>query len=32
MQDFKDRGGFSTVLNDIFNPTDLKRLELDSVF
>lgn len=32
MQDFSDRGGFSKVLNDIFNPTDLKSLELDSVF
>lgn len=32
MQEFQDRGGFSRVLNDIFNPTDLKSLELDSVF
>lgn len=32
MQEFQDRGGFTRVLNDIFNPTDLKSLELDSVF
>ena len=32
MQDFLDKGGFSKVLNDIFNPTDVKSLELDSVY
>ena len=32
MQDFLDKGGFSKVLNDIFNPTDIKSLELDSVY
>lgn len=32
MQEFQDRGGFSRVLNDIFNPPDLKSMEIDSVF
>ena len=32
MQEFQDKGGFSRVLQDIFNPKDLKSLELDSVF
>lgn len=32
IQDFQDNGGFSKVLQDIFNPTDIKSLELDSVF
>lgn len=32
IQDFQDNGGFSRVLQDIFNPTDIKSLELDSVF
>ena len=32
MQEFQDKGGFSRVLNDIFNPTNLKSMELDSVF
>jgi len=32
MQEFQDRGGFTRVLNDIFNPADIKALELDSVF
>ena len=32
MQEFQDRGGFSRVLNDIFNPNEIKALELDSVF
>lgn len=32
MQSFQDRGGFTRVLNDIFNPEDRKSLELDSVF
>jgi len=31
-QEFQDRGGFNRVLNDIFNPTDMKSLELDSVY
>lgn len=31
-QEFQDRGGFTRVLNDIFNPTDMKSLELDSVY
>lgn len=32
IHDFQARGGFTQVLQDIFNPTDLKSLELDSVF
>lgn len=32
MQEFQDKGGFSRVLNDIFNPVNLKSMELDSVF
>ena len=29
---FEERGGFSQVLKDIFNPSDLAAMELDSVF
>jgi len=31
-QDFVDRGGFKTVLDDIFAPQELKSMELDSVY
>jgi RNAse (barnase) inhibitor barstar len=31
-QEFQDQGGFTRVLNDIFNPTTLKGMELDSVY
>jgi hypothetical protein len=31
-QEFLDNGGFKTVLNDIFCPTGLKSMELDSVY
>ena len=30
--EFKERGGFSQVLKDIFNPADMAAMELDSVF
>jgi hypothetical protein len=30
--EFEERGGFAKVLNDIFNPTDLNSMELDSVY
>ena len=32
MQELLDRGGFRRVLDDIFNPNELKALELDSVY
>lgn len=32
MHEFQEKGGFSSVLQAIFNPTDFKSLELDSVF
>ena len=32
MIEFKERGGFSQVLKDIFNPSDMAAMELDSVF
>ena len=32
MNEFLDRGGFATVLNNIFNPPELASMELDSVF
>ena len=32
MNDFLDKGGFGTVLNNIFNPPELQAMELDSVF
>ena len=32
MMDFEDKGGFEQVLKDIFNPSDLAAMELDSVF
>ena len=32
MMEFEERGGFSQVLKDIFNPADLAAMELDSVF
>ena len=32
MMEFEERGGFSQVLKDIFNPSDLAAMELDSVF
>ena len=32
MMEFEERGGFSQVLKDIFNPSDLSAMELDSVF
>jgi len=30
--EFEERGGFSQVLKDIFNPSDQSSMELDSVF
>ena len=30
--EFDERGGFAQVLKDIFNPTDLSSMELDSVY
>ena len=30
--EFEERGGFSRVLKDIFNPSDMAAMELDSVF
>jgi hypothetical protein len=30
--EFEERGGFAKVLNDIFNPSDVNSMELDSVF
>lgn len=32
MIDFEERGGFSQVLKDIFNPSDMAAMELDSVY
>ena len=32
MMEFEERGGFCQVLKDIFNPSDLAAMELDSVF
>ena len=32
LHDFEERGGFSQVLKDIFNPSDMAAMELDSVF
>lgn len=29
---FEERGGFSQVLKDIFNPSDMAAMELDSVY
>ena len=30
--DFKENGGFAQVLKDIFNPSDMAAMELDSVY
>ena len=30
--EFEDKGGFSQVLKDIFNPSDMAAMELDSVY
>jgi len=30
--EFEEMGGFARVLREIFNPTDLNSLELDSVY
>lgn len=32
LNDFEQRGGFSRVLSDIFNPSDMAAMELDSVY
>ena len=32
LQKFEEQGGFSQVLKDIFNPSDMAAMELDSVF
>lgn len=30
--EFEEMGGFAKVLKDIFNPSDLNSMELDSVY
>ena len=30
--EFEERGGFAQVLKDIFNPSDMAAMELDSVY
>jgi len=30
--EFEERGGFTQVLRDIFNPSDTPSMELDSVY
>lgn len=32
LQSFEEKGGFSQVLKDIFNPSDIAAMELDSVY
>ena len=32
LHEFEERGGFSQVLKDIFNPSDMAAMELDSVY
>ena len=32
LHEFEDKGGFSQVLKDIFNPSDMAAMELDSVY
>ena len=32
LHEFQERGGFAQVLKDIFNPSDMAAMELDSVY